>query len=122
MTLEQIETFTAAYITALLWAETNDDGDPIDKNHTPEDINEDSRLRINADCASFCYANAHWIGDAIEQAGHDFWLTRNGHGAGFWDREAGVYPHDYSGEAMTKAANAFGQLDCQEIEEKVYIS
>ncbi|MBS3648823.1 hypothetical protein KEU06_09415 [Pseudaminobacter sp. 19-2017] len=21
-----------------------------------------------------------------EHAGHDFWLTRNGHGAGFWDR------------------------------------
>jgi len=22
-----------------------------------------------------------------EEIGHDFWLTRQGHGAGFWDRE-----------------------------------
>lgn len=25
-----------------------------------------------------------WSDD--ERAGHDFWLTRAGHGAGFWDR------------------------------------
>lgn len=26
---------------------------------------------------------------ADEQIGHDFWLTRNGHGTGFWDRGLG---------------------------------
>ena len=27
-----------------------------------------------------------------EQLGHDLWLTRNGHGAGFWDRNDETYP------------------------------
>lgn len=26
-----------------------------------------------------------------EQIGHDLWLTRNGHGAGFWDRPYEMY-------------------------------
>lgn len=29
-------------------------------------------------------------GTAYDYAGHDFWLTRNGHGAGFWSRDIGV--------------------------------
>jgi len=33
------------------------------------------------------------------QAGHDFWLTRNGHGAGFWD---GDWPE--TGDALTEAS------------------
>jgi hypothetical protein len=33
-------------------------------------------------------ALAYASGDySEERAGHDYWLTRNGHGAGFWDRE-----------------------------------
>lgn len=24
--------------------------------------------------------------EIMNQMGHDFWLTRNGHGVGFWDR------------------------------------
>lgn len=35
-------------------------------------------------------------GYSIEQAGSDFWLTRNGHGTGFWDRGLGTV-----GEALT---------------------
>lgn len=68
-------------------------------------------LRIAADCASFCYAQQVWIGDNYEQAGRDFWLTRCGHGAGFWDRDAGTYPHEASNDILTKASEAFGNLD-----------
>jgi len=38
-----------------------------------------------------------------EQIGHDFWLTRNGHGAGFWDRGLGDM-----GEKLTEIAKSFG--------------
>jgi hypothetical protein len=38
-------------------------------------------------------------------AGHDFWLTRNGHGAGFWD---GDLSEDV-GNALTEAAKKFGE-------------
>ncbi len=39
------------------------------------------------------------------QIGHDLWLTRNRHGAGFWD---GDYPDDL-GQALTDAAHAMGE-------------
>ena len=40
------------------------------------------------------------------QIGCDFWLTRNGHGAGFWDRELGRF-----GDAITASAERFKTLD-----------
>lgn len=41
------------------------------------------------------------------KAGHDLYLTRNGHGAGFWD---GDY-FEPLGEALTEAAHALGESD-----------
>lgn len=38
--------------------------------------------------------------------GHDLWLTRNGHGTGFWDRGLGVL-----GAALTEVAEAMGPVD-----------
>ena len=44
----------------------------------------------------------HWT--VYEQHGHDFALTRNGHGTGFWDRGYGVV-----GGRLTEAAQAYGE-------------
>lgn len=41
--------------------------------------------------AFFVYAECYLSDDNIEQAGHDFWLSRNGHGTGFWDRDSDYY-------------------------------
>ena len=38
--------------------------------------------------------------------GHDLWLTRNGHGAGYWDRGLGEI-----GTELTRAAKALGSQD-----------
>jgi hypothetical protein len=38
------------------------------------------------------------------QIGHDFWLTRNRHGAGFWDRGLGDL-----GDKLTAAAHTYGE-------------
>ena len=43
------------------------------------------------------------------QAGHDFFLTRNGHGAGFWDRYWGGHPHEAAGDALSDVAKHFGE-------------
>lgn len=43
---------------------------------------------------------------SAEQIGHDFWLTRNGHGAGFWDRGMGEL-----GEKLTTVAKSYGTCD-----------
>lgn len=56
---------------------------------------------------------AEWIAAAIEldpgysdgRAGHDFWLTRNGHGAGFWDRGLRSI-----GTQLTRLSKYFGSV------------
>ena len=40
-----------------------------------------------------------------EQIGHDLWLTRNGHGAGFWDRGLGD-----RGDSLTAICKALGEV------------
>lgn len=41
-----------------------------------------------------------------EQAAHDFWLTRNHHGAGFWDRGNGA-----AGDRLSELTYAYGGQD-----------
>jgi hypothetical protein len=67
-------------------------------NYEEEDISPDTLARIAEDCRTFqeenqgsllyLYGTIGMNYDAAS-AGHDFWLTRNGHGAGFWDRYYG---------------------------------
>lgn len=53
---------------------------------------------------------------SLSQFGHDLWLTRNGHGAGFWDRGLGELGDNLSdharimGEACTYVADS-GELE-----------
>lgn len=48
------------------------------------------------------HRSAEWSG--AELAGHDFALTRNGHGAGFWDRGLGEV-----GDKLTDLARSYGE-------------
>lgn len=41
-----------------------------------------------------------------EQAGHDFWLTRCGHGSGFWNRGLGK-----QGDQLTELCKEFNNVD-----------
>jgi hypothetical protein len=119
-----LKTFTNAYIECLLWAETDDDGTPLDRTYSAEDLAPEARENIDRDCAAF-YAQAEpmyagrynepgeWSDD--ERAGHDFWLTRNGHGAGFWDRaytaaEDGEILADDLGDRLSDLAKTFGEV------------
>ena len=44
------------------------------------------------ECLSFLvYAAPYLSDDAYTQAGHDFWLSRNRHGTGFFDRDSNYY-------------------------------
>jgi hypothetical protein len=75
--------------------------------------------RAEADCVSFywrvdCYVDAEegrHHGD-FAQLGHDFWLTRNGHGAGFWDGDWPTY-----GDMFDKIAIGYGEIDAEWDEE-----
>jgi len=52
--------------------------------------------------------------DGYERLGHDFWLTRNGHGAGFWDRhwKTNIQGFDVDmGDRLTTLASSYGTCD-----------
>jgi hypothetical protein len=109
-----LEDFLSAYIEAALWS-TNDEsdesgGNPLDDNYSRADIEPDTLEQMRAECNAFLAGGAAELIDAEpnpprgrdgsnrwEMAGHDFWLTRCGHGAGFWD---GDWPEN--GDALTE--------------------
>lgn len=101
--------FLAAYIEAALWSSNDpDSGEPLDKRHDPSDLAPETRAAMQADCERFIEVAGHLIpGDEAEQAGHDFWLTRNGHGAGFWDGDWG----DDLGDQLTELCKGFSGVD-----------
>ena len=96
----------------MLWAENDDKGDPLDENHTIADLPPETVKQAADDCEKFQRENSCTLGRAgygladyidTEMAGHDFWLTRNGHGSGFWD---GDLPEEV-GRVLTEAAEAY---------------
>ena len=99
------DTFTRAYVEAALWSSTDLDGSPLDGAFGPEDIAPETMARMVEDCRVFQEDQAADLQDP-SQDGFDFWLTRNGHGAGFWDRG-----HGPRGDRLTDAAHAFGSFD-----------
>ena len=94
--------FFEAYVDAAVFTDQ-----PELPSYDTDDLDADSYQEIWDDCVDFIVANEHLIGDNYAQAGHDFWLTRNRHGAGFWDRED-VYGVDAARE-LTEAAHAYGE-------------
>ncbi len=112
-----LDRFTLAYIECALWSSTDDGGEPMDANYSIDDIHPDSLAQIIADCAAFQSGLPDDYFDdniskqtkctATEYAGHDFWLTRNGHGCGFWDGDWS----DVADEFLTRRSKLFGECD-----------
>lgn len=69
--------------------------------------------QASGDCVAFLdlceRANVSLQGMEPEQVGQDFWLTRNGHGAGFWDRGLGD-----RGYRLSDLAHSFGECHVME--------
>jgi hypothetical protein len=103
----QTDSFTWAYIDCALWSSLDDDGVPLDTNHDATDLAPEALERMKCDCAAFQVQNWDSICGNLSRAGHDFWLTRNGHGAGFWD---GDWPEEM-GEDLTEACKLWGEAD-----------
>lgn len=96
-----LDTFLASYVTCALWASTADNGDPLDKDHSKTDISTETLCTMREECALFIKENLSYIGTQFDQAGHDFWLTRNGHGTGYWDRDCYGSNRDKLSESAT---------------------
>jgi hypothetical protein len=103
-----------SYLETALWSSSDwddmDDSDnptPFDENYDCSDFSENARTAAYDDCQRFLEAleavdcNDGRYCDSLldcadevqgyDRIGHDFWLTRNGHGAGFWDGDYGDY-------------------------------
>jgi hypothetical protein len=113
-----LEKFFDGYIECALWSSVDGDGDPMEDNYDRNAIDPDTFKKMYEECEnfykenlevlmSFCNELNKNIETAWEYAGHDFWLTRNGHGAGYFDR--GV--SDEVSEVLTKASKAAGTSD-----------
>lgn len=104
-----IQTVLSAYITAALWSSYDENGDPLDGDYSAHDISESAKLDMLQDVTAFVTSYARLLmqsGLGADQIGHDFWLTRNGHGAGFWDRGLGAV-----GDSLSEAAKIGGSID-----------
>jgi hypothetical protein len=108
-----VDKFTRAYIQAMMWTEYADEEleIPIDEEHDLDDLAPEALAAIVAVCKEFQESNAAALAEAYasptydeERAGLDFWLTRNGHGVGFWDRGLGSI-----GDVLTRAAKVYGE-------------
>lgn len=94
-----------AYIECALWSSWEGNA-PLDSNYYPSDIEPESLAKMRAEVEDFVNSESiNLEGLSDDMIGHDFWLTRNRHGAGFWDRGLGA-----QGEALTKASHTYGEV------------
>lgn len=121
-TAEQFAEFEQAYRETAVWSSCTD-GDhpePLDaQGYTGDSFGEGGRDQSVEECREFLGKAGPLIEAAITTgdmmywadwgpwglAGHDFWLTRNHHGAGFWD---GGWPEPYATQ-LTELAHRAGE-------------
>ena len=123
MSNRHLDQFLDGYKVAALWThyESHADGtyEHFDEMDPEPEWSEEALKKITEDCKSFWESNEEDLelymqelsfdpsqGTPAEYAGHDFLLTRDGHGAGFWDRGMGDL-----GKRLTEACKAYGSLD-----------
>lgn len=102
-TIEGLDSFTRSYLEAIEWT--------LDEETDRAEVKGfalDAVALATADCAAFQQANAADLTGYQDATGYpggvDLWLTRNRHGAGFWDRDLGPI-----GKRLTDAAHALGE-------------
>lgn len=109
--------FIRGYFEAALFSSTDDKDRPLDANYGIADFAPETVQKMVADCEKFqaecgdllTDENLTFRGryDAQQRGGHDFWLTREHHGAGFWD---GDWKPE-AGAKLTEAARKFGPFE-----------
>ena len=118
--LENFDSFLNGYLVAMAFTASDDDGEPIysnpggdirevvDADDIWEQIDDDTKLSILADCVGFYVDSMSIVGDDCnyDDLGSDFHLTRTGHGAGFWD---GGWPE--IGDELTKLVKPYGECE-----------
>ena len=129
-TIEQTRKMTLDYLYCALWStatytESDYEGDfeeyeeyHLDERYTTDDFLKSAFYKAMEDCRDFLTIayNLHLIDEYadLQQIAYDFWLTRVGHGTGFWDK-----PEIYGIEnckKLTMIADSFKSRDVIELE------
>ena len=106
---DELDDFEQQYFETALWSTVDADTEKsLDDCVGVEELREQMPewfAEQRRDIADFRKSNAKLLAQAGDdgQNGYDFWLTREGHGAGFWDRGYGVV-----GDKLTDAAHVYG--------------
>ena len=102
--------FASQFIETALWSSTDDEGEPLDNLYSVEDFTKEALKSLISTAHDFEAVNEDLLEEAYEatgqdasQAGHHFWLTKEGHGAGFWDGAWGDY-----GDRLTDLSRPYG--------------
>lgn len=116
-TQQELDTMVTSFIDTMVWADCNDGDDDVDV--CIDDVSDTAVTSITADCQRFIDAVVGLLPQYTEgfvQLGHDFYLTRCGHGVGFWDRDLGDL-----GEQLTTIAESFGVVDVYTVDGRVEV-
>lgn len=107
MTIDDFDAFHKAYMGCALWTCTDEFDQPLDAVYEISDIVQASQDDMKEDCKQFIEGNLVNLATLdAEQCGHDFWLSRCGHGAGYFDRGYGKI-----GDDLQAAARVWGSSD-----------
>lgn len=108
ITDEQDKLFYRSYLDTLLWSSSDNE---ISDNRDEVVLSPVLQAKGKLDCHKFLLKAQHLIESYPQnnyaQAGYDFALTRNHHGAGFFDGDWG----DELGEKLTEICDAFGDVE-----------
>jgi hypothetical protein len=114
-----VATVAEHYAVAAYWSsnsETDDNGgDPLDDYMAEHDTAPSPELlgtfrRAVVRFLLACERDGLDLGACDdEQIGHDLWLTRNGHGVGFWARDPETYGTEEMRDALDSLVAAMGE-------------
>lgn len=112
---------TEQALVTLLWSTpdvSSEDFLLLDESYTVDDLSIEDVYRLEQDVSAFLEENvddltaAGYVPDqqGSEDVGHDYVLTRNYHGAGFWEAGPPGTDADAAGERLTVAAHEKSEL------------
>jgi len=111
-----LESVVLGYMECALWSSCDDEGNELDGLYELYDFADEANASIHETIQDWLdlldVEDIDWrSGWSPEQLGHDFWLTRNGHGAGYWDRYSGADLREDLGNVLSALCKPYGTSD-----------
>jgi hypothetical protein len=107
------QTFLSGYWGCVDFTASDSEGEPIDADSRHE-LPAETVAEMEETATDFLQAQWIWLHscDDLSDAGHDFHLTRNHHGAGFWDGD-----WKELGDRLTEASKAYGSCEVYQFDD-----